>query len=103
MTNPQNKETVQELLIQTNLDVGLELNLPATADYVDLEALLEKSITHLIDSDFERLLQVLYRIDIDELKVKKAFANPDSVANNLAKLILAREIQKIETRKKYRQ
>ena len=91
------------MLLQTNLDVGLELNLPATADYVDLEALLEKSITHLIDSDFERLLQVLYRIDIDELKVKKAFANSDSVANSLAKLILAREIQKIETRKKYRQ
>ena len=43
----------------------------------------------------------LYRIDVDENKVKLALTT-DDVAENIAKLIIERELQKVETRRKYR-
>lgn len=81
-----------------------EETLPATSTREALEQWLTERIVHYLLHDMEKLLHILYRIDVSEKKVKEAFAqnNPQQIAPQLARLILEREEQKIETRKKFR-
>ncbi|MCB0736043.1 MAG: hypothetical protein KDC92_00925 [Bacteroidetes bacterium] len=66
-----------------------------------LQALAER-IAYLLDHDFEFLMQALYRIDVNENKVKMALqGESDNPAQILAELIIEREMQKAETRRKY--
>lgn len=84
-----------------NAVYGLELSEVATMD--QLETLLAAKINTLINEDFSRLIQLLYRIDVSETKLKKLLReNNGSDADRLiARLILERQWQKIETRRKY--
>ena len=92
---------VQQILDLTNKDFTVKLELPAKAEFVDLHQLLSKAIKELLEQNFEGLLQALYRIDVSEQKVQQAFASEGDVADTIAELIIEREIQKVETRKKY--
>jgi hypothetical protein len=59
----------------------------------------------LIVSDFNKLLSILYRIDVQEEKVKKALVeNKDKISAGMviAKLLIERETEKIKLRAKYR-
>ncbi len=69
----------------------------------DLLFFLDQYIQDLIDNDFEKLLQLLYRIDVSEVKVKEALclSGPKKASYTIAKLIIEREEQKVNTRKKY--
>ena len=66
-----------------------------------LEDWLAREISLLIDQDFERLMNILYRIDVNEEKTKMAFASSDT-AKTIARLIIDRELQKVATREKYK-
>lgn len=77
-------------------------NLPAS----NLESLhfkLSSVVLKLLNSDLPRLLQILYRIDVDEKAVKEAMIAEDTeiIAERIARLILKRELQKAELRQKY--
>jgi len=63
------------------------------------------SVIHdLINHDFNKLILILYRLDINENKLKQKLANKTSDAGLLiADMIIMREQEKIETRKKYKQ
>ncbi len=78
---------------------------PAPHDYEELRDRVSRMVSVLLDEDFEKLLLILYRIDVSEVEVKKTLAmgNPGEIASNLADLILDREMKKVETRKKYPQ
>ncbi|MCJ8166457.1 hypothetical protein MKJ04_16550 [Pontibacter sp. E15-1] len=72
----------------------------------DLEALHYKIahlVQHLLRNDFNRLLHILYRIDVDERKVKEAMMaeEPEIIAERISRLILRRELQKAEIRFRY--
>ena len=61
-------------------------------------------INELIEKDFNALLQLLYRIDVDENKIRlylKENKNMDS-ASLLADLIIERQQQKIKSRQQFR-
>lgn len=60
-------------------------------------------ISYLLDKDMPRLLNGLYRIDVDEYEFKKTIyeSEADKVSESLALLIIKRELQKVELRKKY--
>lgn len=62
---------------------------------------LTGEIRVLIERDFQGLLNILYRIDVNEDKAKLAFAGNDP-AKGIAKLIIERELQKVATREKYK-
>jgi hypothetical protein len=49
-------------------------------------------------------MHILYRLDISESKVNQAFNAPDpsTISKELSCLILEREIQKAESRRKYK-
>ncbi len=69
-----------------------------------LKEWLTSEIIKLMMNDMEKLLNILYRIDVNEKKVKEVFAqhNPKLIAPNLAELIIEREMGKAESRIKYR-
>ncbi|MFT4752762.1 MAG: hypothetical protein ACI9GM_001033 [Salibacteraceae bacterium] len=59
-------------------------------------------ITQYIQSNFNTVMRLLYRIDISEAKVKLQMdLMPDDTAQALATLIVKREIQKVVLRKQF--
>jgi len=66
----------------------------------DLRRWLSNEISVMIDRNFSEFLNILYRIDVSEEKVKKAFAGEDPTFE-IADLIIERELRKVETRLKY--
>lgn len=69
-------------------------------DYVRI---LSKAIEMMLNRDFERLLQICYRIDLGEGKLKKILneSDPEMVSSDLARALWDRQKQKIETRRRY--
>lgn len=63
---------------------------------------LVKFINELINKDFSSLVQLLYRIDIDENNLKQILKQHDGAdsASLIAEMIIKRQLQKIATRKK---
>jgi hypothetical protein len=82
-------------------DFALQLHDAATLD--DVRYLLARAVNDMIVHDFERLLGLLYRVDIDERKLKQVTAeNPGKDAGLLiAQLIIERQQEKMEARKKH--
>lgn len=66
----------------------------------ELHTILKRRIEELMDKNPERLMWILYRIDVNEQKVKQALAENDSrdYSDVIASLIIARQLQKIKTR-----
>ncbi len=62
-------------------------------------------INHLVDTDFEKLIYLLYRIDVNENKIKQLLeGKSDASAGELiANAIIERQVEKVESRKKYKQ
>jgi hypothetical protein len=90
-------ESVQKLI-----EKDLELSNSGTV-FIKLDKLnmwLAGEIRILLDRDFNQLMNILYRIDVSEEKVKKAFA-ADDPAFSIAGLIIERELKKVESRSKY--
>ena len=65
---------------------------------------LSEAINYLIENDFSRLVQILYRMDISESGLKKMLAeHTESDAGcTIAALIIEREGQKELSRKKFK-
>ena len=70
----------------------------------ELFLLLSEYIQELIDTDFSKLVNTLYRIDVSEMKIKKALnlSDPKNANRVIAQLIIEREKQKIKTREAYK-
>lgn len=83
------------------------INVTQSLRFESLDEVNEKLIpliNALIDKDFQSLIQLLYRIDVSEKKIRLYLnqkPNEDS-ANLIAHLIIERQLQKIETRKKFK-
>lgn len=91
-------ELLQGLVVR-----DLDLREPATAfpGMEELRFWLTNEIALLMDSDMQKLMNILYRIDVSENEVKVAFS-VNHPAKEIADLIIKRELQKVETRRKYR-
>lgn len=66
-------------------------------------AMLAKAISQLMDRSLERLLQICYRIDLSESKLKQILQEsaPDQVATDLARALWERQKLKVEIRRRY--
>lgn len=73
--------------------------------YDELKRMIAEHIRHLLSSHYEYLLNLLYRIDVDESKVAETLTSyhPNEVPEILAEMIIARQLQKVVTRQYYRQ
>ncbi len=87
-----------ELIQLLNNELAIEL--PEKNTYKETHAQLSDYINNLIKSDFDRLLTYLYRIDVNEQKLKKLLQQfpQEDAGNIIASLIIERQEQKIKTR-----
>ena len=94
--NNENQLAVREKIIATTNAIGQEPIDP-------LRQKLTALINELIHADFNSLIQLLYRIDVDEKKLKRLLKdNPNTDAAVLiAELIIQRQLQKIESRRQF--
>jgi len=81
--------------------------IPST-DLVSLEDFrkyLAEKLKLLLDEKFDTLVNILYRIDINEKKLSELFSgqNRDFIPASLADLIIERQLQKIRLRKLYKE
>ncbi len=75
--------------------------LPSTnnEEWETIKQLLQHEIAHLIKHDYEKLLHILYRIDLNESVAMQALQQPNA-AVLLTDLIIERQLKKVESRKK---
>ena len=91
-------ETVEQIkkdFLQNGLTLGFEAD--QLVDYPSLLHALEQALQWLLERDEQRLMSLLYRIDLGEEKLKKSMLQHEneSLSNLLAKLIVQREAQKV--------
>lgn len=69
----------------------------------DLIAALTPLVSQLLNREFERLLQICYRIDLGEHRLKKILheSNPETMAAELSEALVDRQILKVEIRQRY--
>jgi len=106
VTLKKNDLTQATQLIRQAFDLSPTEWLPEGTEFAEEELLikLEQLVSYLLDKDLEKLLQVLYRIDADERKVKLILANesPERLSRTMAELILERQKMKLKYRNLYR-
>lgn len=91
------RNSVIRLLVEPTNELDTLNNLETLKEW------LIENISWLIDNDFERLLTILYRIDVSELRLKRLIEQNEgeNAAEVIAELMLERETQKAESRIKY--
>jgi hypothetical protein len=92
-------------LLNQHFDLAGKEALPVKLNTIELKQRLRTIISHLLDNDMEKLLQIMYRIDVSESAFRKVLSTspPDQLPGDVADLVLEREWIKAETRLKYRQ
>ena len=84
------------------INQSLEMSLPVTISIEELKQKLSIHINYLINHDFEKLVFYLYRIDVNESKMRQLLEKQEGedAGGFIAGLIIERQLQKIESRKK---
>lgn len=83
--------------------VSKDFELPDHISESQLREVLIKTFEYLVDDDFPKLLQILYKADVDQYKLKELLENTEgkSSAEIIADAYLDRQQAKVETWKKY--
>jgi len=101
----------EQYMRETAIAISNQFGLDKTPDdlndekqrYEMLKKMLSKRIEEMIDHEFDRFVNLLYRIDVNESKVKQALSEqPFSKGiEKVAEMIIERQLQKVITRKQY--
>jgi hypothetical protein len=91
-----------ELIKEINKNLAILLSNEISLD--ELHIRLSEFLNELIQKDFQKLIRLLYRIDISEAKLKQLLQQPpnEDASKIIAELIIERQIQKIKSRQLYR-
>lgn len=94
----------EALLVLSKKHIELPLDEPSLIDEQQFLKTLEQHFSYLLDNDFERLLQIMYRIDVPEREFALTLQpkTERTVANELAELVYKRLLLKIKIREKYK-
>lgn len=81
------------------------LALHPSKNYEELREQLTQQINQLINEDFEKLVFLLYRIDVDEARMRALLVEHgnNNSAELIANLVLERQLQKIKSRRDFNQ
>lgn len=105
MDTMENLDPVRELI---NKDLNTEEDgLLIPGGHPELGYIHEKLvlvIEYLLQNNFEKLCNAMYRLDVSERKFQEVLAgsDPADVSSRLADLVIEREMQKVKTRELYR-
>ena len=86
------------------LNEKFELNIPVETTQEQMEIFLAGRINQIIENDFTQLLQILYRIDVSEQKLRSLLKqNTGTDAGRIiAVLIIERQLEKSRSRQVFR-
>ena len=91
------KEANSEIISQ--LSQSLEIQLPAKISLAELTIILSGHINYLMTNDFNKLLTILYKVDVSEKLLKMSLQeHTQDAATVIAEMIIERQLQKIKTR-----
>lgn len=87
------------------INKSMAIALPDQISIDELQIQLSSYVNQLIQTDFQRLITILYRIDISEPKLKKLLQEhpAEDAGKIIAALIIERQWQKIQTRQQFSQ
>ena len=93
MSEENNRLIVQKILTD-------QFGLSPHPDKVDFINHLANEINHLIQHDFQKLVNILYHVDVDESKLTGMLAKyvHDDAGYIIAQLIIDRQMQKMNAR-----
>jgi len=94
-------ETTMELIQELNQIRSWDLAERLTRE--EVESALAESLNSLIRDDFNGLVQLLYRIDVEEPRLRYLLQQHkgEDAGRIIARLIIDRLLKKIETRRQY--
>jgi hypothetical protein len=83
--------------------VGKDFDLPEELSENQLREVLVEAFEYLIADDFQKLVQILYRADVDQDKLKQLLENAENASSGevIADAYLARQKAKLEIWNKY--
>ncbi len=83
--------------------ISKDFDIPENISEEHLREVLIKTFEYLVEDDFNKLLQILYRADVDQYKLKTLLENTEgkSTAEIIADAYIERQKAKVETWKKY--
>ncbi len=83
--------------------INKDFDIDNLATEVLMRARLIEAFAYLLDNDISKMMNILYRTDVDEVKLKALLISNSELpsAEVIADAYIARQKQKIETRKKY--
>jgi hypothetical protein len=89
--------------IISEISTSLEIDLTSKVSYEEIRSALSVRVNYLIIHDFNKLVTILYRIDINEklLRTKLETEEKDAGAV-IADMIIERQIQKLKTKQEFR-
>ena len=91
----------QNLVAAINDSLGIELTNDISADQI--RDILAAYINEMIDRNFNKLVNLLYRIDINESRLRQMLnENPQDAGRIIAGLVIERQLQKIASREWFR-
>ncbi|KAA2244728.1 hypothetical protein F0L74_01775 [Chitinophaga agrisoli] len=82
----------------------MELHLPDTVSYEQLEDMLAQRLEILISEHFQQFVFLLYRIDVREDKIREILEKDagEGAYHKIAALLIERQLEKIRSREMYR-
>lgn len=85
-----------------DINQSLEISINPIVSPEELRDQLSLHINYLINHDFEKLVSLLYRIDVNEQRMRNLLEQQqgENAAGLIADLIIERQLQKIESRKR---
>ena len=103
-----NNELIQPLIEKLYNDFSIDKsNLLVKKDYSEelkiIKEFLSKRIVQLMEKNQERFFNTLYRIDVHESKVAQILNTSQNIPDDLADLIIERQLQRIKTQILYKQ
>ena len=97
-------QTPEDNILLVKAQLSEDFNLPVTNDKEQLAKALAEGINQLIQTDFARLINMLYRIDISEKLLKETLEQQadEDAGLLIARLIIERLLQKQQMREQFK-
>lgn len=97
----------QQLHYQALLKIADLLNIPHTEglELFELHNVVSTELNVLITNDFNKVVSILYRVDVSELKLREEiarFGHKETAGKTLTRLLVKREVEKIGSRAEYK-
>lgn len=88
----------------TVLNEELSMALPQAINMDEIKERLSGFVRQCMESDFQKLILLLYRVDVDENKLRRLLEESTGVDTDklIAGLILERQLEKIRSKETYK-